>query len=157
VREAYVPSARWNDFRKQRLCGPSALIDDLRPHCPPWSVSLPGQLAAFEALNATDYYQAQWRGTHPLREELQQDLEALGWEVIPGCANFLLCHLPGCVPDTTEVSRRSRRAGLFLREVSNMGSGLDRYALRVAVKDRHTNHRIRAILHAAVRETVSVS
>jgi len=157
VREAYVPSARWNDFRNQRLCGPSALIDDLRPHCPPWSVSLPGQLAAFEALNATDYYQAQWRGTHPLREELQQDLEALGWEVIPGCANFLLCHLPGCVPDTTEVSRRSRRAGLFLREVSNMGSGLDRYALRVAVKDRHTNHRIRAILHAAVRETVSVS
>jgi histidinol-phosphate/aromatic aminotransferase/cobyric acid decarboxylase-like protein len=60
---------------------------------------VPGrQLGACEALNATDYYQAQWRATHPLREELQQDLEALGWEVIPGCANFLLCHLPGCVP-----------------------------------------------------------
>jgi histidinol-phosphate/aromatic aminotransferase/cobyric acid decarboxylase-like protein len=143
--------------RAAYLCGPSALIDDLRPHCPPWSVSLPGQLAACEALNATDYYQAQWRATHPLREELQQDLEALGWEVIPGCANFLLCHLPGRGPDATEVSRRSRRAGLFLREVANMGSGLDRYALRVAVKDRQTNHRIREILHAAVRETVSVS
>jgi hypothetical protein len=46
---------------------------------------------------------------------------------------------------------------LFLREVANMGSGLDRFSLRVAVKDRHTNQRIREILHAAVRETVSVS
>ena len=113
-------------------------------------------MAACEALRATDYYQAQWRATHLLREELQQDLEALGWEVIPGCANFLLCHLPGCGPDATEVSQRSRRAGLFLREVANMGSGLDRFSLRVAVKDRRTNHRIREILHATVRETVSV-
>ena len=48
------------------LCGPPALIDDLRPQCPPWSVSLPGQMAACEALNATDYYRAQWRTTHTL-------------------------------------------------------------------------------------------
>jgi threonine-phosphate decarboxylase len=114
-------------------------------------------MAGCEALTATDYYEAQWRATHRLRDELQHDLEALGWEVIPGCANFLLCHLPDGGPDAAEVSKRSRRAGLFLREVANMGSGLDRYALRVAVKDRHTNHRIREILYAAIRETVSIS
>jgi histidinol-phosphate/aromatic aminotransferase/cobyric acid decarboxylase-like protein len=56
-------------------------------------------MAACEALNATDYYRAQWRTTHTLRAELQTDLEALGWVVLPGCANFLLCWLPTDGPD----------------------------------------------------------
>ena len=139
------------------LCGPPALIDDLRPQCPPWSVSLPGQIAACEALNATDYYRAQWRTTHTLRAELQTDLEALGWDVLPGCANFLLCWLPTDGPDAAELATRTRRVGLFVREVTNMGSSLGRYAVRIAVKDRDTNHRIVEILKAVLSEYVLAS
>ncbi len=139
------------------LCGPPALIDDLRPQCPPWSVSLPGQMAACEALNATDYYRAQWRTTHTLRAELQTDLEALGWDVLPGCANFLLCWLPTDGPDAAELATRTRRVGLFVREVTNMGSSLGRYAVRIAVKDRDTNHRIVDILKAVLSEYMLAS
>jgi histidinol-phosphate/aromatic aminotransferase/cobyric acid decarboxylase-like protein len=136
------------------LCGPPALIDDLRPHRPPWSVSLPGQMAACEALKATDYYRAAWRTTHELRAELQKHLEELGWDVIPGCANFLLCGLPTDGPDAAELATRTRRFGLFVREVANMGPSLGRHALRIAVKDRDTNHRMLEILQAALRESV---
>jgi histidinol-phosphate/aromatic aminotransferase/cobyric acid decarboxylase-like protein len=38
--------------RAAYLCGPAPMIQDLRLSCPPWSVSLPGQMAACEALRA---------------------------------------------------------------------------------------------------------
>ena len=125
--------------RAAYLCGPSPLIEDLRSVCPPWSVSLPGQMAACEALNAGAYYRARWDETHQLREELHQQLERLGWDVVPGCANFLLCHLPQDAPEAAKLLRRLRKRGLFLRDVANMGSHLDGRTLRVAVKDRATN------------------
>jgi histidinol-phosphate/aromatic aminotransferase/cobyric acid decarboxylase-like protein len=131
------------------LCGPPALIDDLRRRRPPWAVGLPAQIAACEALRATDYYRAQWQATHRLREELQFQLEALGWDVVPGCANFLLCSLPPGGPDAAELVRRARESGLFLREVADMGSTLGRFDVRVAVKDGYTNGRMLEILCAA--------
>ncbi len=138
--------------RAAYLCGAPALIDELRSVCPPWSVSLPGQIAACEALKATDYYRPAWRETHALRMELQRDLSGLGWDVIPGCANFLLCSLPTGGPDAAEVVARARRLGLFLRDVANMGSTLGRHALRVAVKDRATNHKMLEILRYVLDE-----
>jgi histidinol-phosphate/aromatic aminotransferase/cobyric acid decarboxylase-like protein/GNAT superfamily N-acetyltransferase len=131
------------------LCGPPGLIDDLRRRRPPWSVSLPGQIAACEALGAIDYYRAQWQTTHVLRSDLQRRLEELGWEVVPGCANFLLCSLPSDGPDAAELVKRVRQSGLFLREVADMGSTLGRYDVRVAVKDGFTNQRMLEILCAA--------
>lgn len=139
------------------LVGPVALIDDLRPHCPPWAVSLPGQMAACEALKATDYYRAQWHMTHALRTELQRDLEALGWQVTPGCANFLLCELPAGGPDAAALVNRARRFGLFVRDVANMGPSLGRHAVRVAVKDGPTNQQMVKILQAVLSGSVPVS
>ncbi len=139
------------------LVGPSSLIDDLRPHCPPWAVSLPGQMAACEALQAADYYRAQWDATHALRRELQRDLEELGWQVVPGCANFLLCELPADGPDAAELVTRARRFGLFVRDVANMGPSLSRHAVRVAVKDRPTNQRMVKILQAVLSTLVPAS
>jgi histidinol-phosphate/aromatic aminotransferase/cobyric acid decarboxylase-like protein len=138
--------------RAAYLCGAPALIDELRSVCPPWSVSLPGQIAACEALKSTDYYQAAWQETHVLRVELEHDLRQLGWDVIPGCANFLLCSLPSTGPSAAEVVARGRRFGLFVRDVSNMGTALGRHALRVAVKDRETNRRMLVILRNVVDE-----
>jgi histidinol-phosphate/aromatic aminotransferase/cobyric acid decarboxylase-like protein/N-acyl-L-homoserine lactone synthetase len=138
--------------RAAYLCGAPALVDDLRSVCPPWSVSLPGQIAACEALKATDYYRAAWCETHVLRAALQHDLESLGWNVIPGCANFLLCQLPPDGPDAADVVQRARRFGLFVRNVANMGSTLGRGALRVAVKDGQTNRKIVEILRDVLIE-----
>ena len=142
--------------RAAYLCGAPNLIGELRAICPPWSVSLPGQIAACEALKAADYYRARWNETHLLRRELADALKQLGWDVVPGCANFLLCHLPASGPDGSDLVRWARHAGLFLREVGDMGTNLDGRAVRIAVKDRRTNGQMIEILSRAM-ESLSLA
>ena len=141
--------------RAAYLCGPRHMIADLQPLCPPWSVGLPGQIAACEALRSTSYYRERWAETHALRNELSALLSCLGWDVVPGCANFLLCHLPANQPEAATLIAACRRHGLFLRDVANMGTVFDTRALRVAVKDAGTNHVMVGILRTALRETAS--
>lgn len=138
--------------RAAYLCGAIRLINELRPFCPPWSVGLPGQIAACEALRSTEYYRERWQATHALRADLRKDLEALGWAVVPGCANFLLCELPPDGPEASDVVARARSRGLFVRDVGNMGSALGRRALRVAVKDDRTNRRVTRVLRAVLND-----
>jgi histidinol-phosphate/aromatic aminotransferase/cobyric acid decarboxylase-like protein/N-acyl-L-homoserine lactone synthetase len=142
--------------RAAYLCGPVALMDELRPVCPPWSVSLPGQMAACEALKAQDYYRARWQETHELREDLRANLLRLGWDVVPGCANFLLCHLPASAPDAAGLIARLREHGLFVRNVDGMGTTFDGHALRIAVKDRETNRAMFEIITATLAELAHV-
>lgn len=134
------------------LCGPAALMDDLRMISPPWAVSLPGQIAACAALASTSYYQARWEETHFLRDDLSAALRQLGWDVVPGSANFLLCHLPPEHPEASALVSACRRRNLFLRDVSNMGKCFDTRMLRVAVKDATTNSAILEILRVTLAE-----
>jgi len=138
--------------RAAYLCGPATLVAEASRWCPPWAVSLPGQIAACEALTSIDYYRARWRETAELRSELRAGLEAQDWDVVPGCANFLLCHLPEHAPDAATLVARLRTQGLFVRDVSGMGSELGPRAVRIAVKDRATNRRmLDLIAEACVR------
>lgn len=134
------------------LCGPSHMMDELRSISPPWAVSLPGQIAACEALRSTSYYEGRWAETHVLREQLAAGLEALGWDVVPGCANFLLCHVPPGQPPAAKLVEACRRRGLFIRDVANMGTCFDDRAVRIAVKDHKTNQDILDRLGAAIAE-----
>jgi histidinol-phosphate/aromatic aminotransferase/cobyric acid decarboxylase-like protein len=129
--------------RAAYLCASPKLIDELRPISPPWSVSLLGQVAAVAALGDPHYYAACYAETHALREEFIQGIRSrTAIEIVPSVANFLLCHLSQDEPDAATVCSRCRADGVFLRDVSNMGSHLGRHALRVAVKDRNSNQRV---------------
>jgi histidinol-phosphate/aromatic aminotransferase/cobyric acid decarboxylase-like protein len=99
-----------------------------------------------------NYYRSRWQETAVLRDELQAGLEAQGWDVVPGCANFLLCHLPESAPDAARFVAELRRRGLFIRDVTTMGTALGWRAVRIAVKDRATNHRMLGMLAAALSE-----
>jgi histidinol-phosphate/aromatic aminotransferase/cobyric acid decarboxylase-like protein len=138
--------------RAAYLCGPRNLMEERRSLCPPWSVSLPAQMAACEALKAQDDYGARWEETHQLRDELREHLLRLGRAVVPGYANFLLCHLPKDGPDAATLARALRTRRLFVRDVSNMGTGFDGRAVRIAVKDRHTNLWMIEILETILAE-----
>jgi histidinol-phosphate/aromatic aminotransferase/cobyric acid decarboxylase-like protein len=129
------------------LCSPPHLLEALRPLTPPWSVSLPAQLAAITALQDDDYYHAKYQETHALRECLRADLSALGIkEIIAGMANFLLFYLPPDTLSAPDFIERCRARGLFLRDVSTMGNALGHGAVRVAVKDKEKNKKIIAIM-----------
>ena len=132
------------------LCGPASMIEELRPLSPPWAVSLPGQIAACEALRSTSYYEEKWRETHELREELGNELKQLGWKVFPGCANFLLCQLPPNQPLVRDLVDACRKQKLYLRDVTSMGKRFDERTLRIAIKDKQTNLKALQILRGVL-------
>ena len=138
--------------RAAYLCAAPTTIGLLRPHSPPWAVSLPAQVAAVHALADEPYYRARWAETHLLRRALADALRAVGLDVLDGVANFLLCELPADGPDAATVARRARERGLFVREVGDMGRSLGSRALRIAVKDAATNARIVRILADVVAD-----
>lgn len=121
-------------------------LEELRALTPPWVVGLPSQVAAVKALESTTYYVHRWRQTALLRNSLASALQKLGWDVIPGSANFLLAHLPEDCPTARDLVILCRQQGLFLRDAAAMGSRLGDRAVRVAVKDAATNRRMIEIL-----------
>jgi histidinol-phosphate/aromatic aminotransferase/cobyric acid decarboxylase-like protein len=126
--------------RAAYLCGPESIIAELRGLTPPWAVGLPAQVAAVAALQDPDYYAARYAETHRLREALADELSRCdGWKVLPGIANFLLCHLPKAGPTAAALVAQCRAQGLFVRDVGVMGRNFGAHALRIAVKDAATN------------------
>ena len=132
--------------RAAYLCSGPHQLEELRAVTPPWVVSLPAQVAAVRALEDPDYYAERYRQTQELRELLAITLEALGWKVLPGVANFLLCLLPGDGPTADAVVQGCRKRGLFLRDAALMGTQLGPRTIRIAVKDAATNARMAGIL-----------
>jgi histidinol-phosphate/aromatic aminotransferase/cobyric acid decarboxylase-like protein len=133
--------------RAAYLCGPERIIAGMRSVTPPWAVSLPAQVAAVAALQDPNYYAARYAETGRFRVRLAAQLAlATRWEVIPGVANSILCHLPDDGPTSAEVVQRCRSHGLFLRDVSSMGQSIGTRALRITVKDAATNDRMIQVL-----------
>jgi histidinol-phosphate/aromatic aminotransferase/cobyric acid decarboxylase-like protein len=133
------------------LCAGPHQLEELRAVTPPWAVGLLAQVAAVNALRDLDYYQARYAETHLRREELATGLEDLGWLVVPGVANFLMCHLPQLSVSVDSLIHECRQRGLFVRDASRMGSQLNNRSIRIAVKDRVTNLRMLQILQECLR------
>ena len=130
-------------LRVAYCCAAPAIASDLRRRAPPWVVSLPAQIAAVKALEDPGYYAGRYRRTHALREGLAAQLRVLGGiEVIPGVANFLLCHLAEDQPTAATLVAACRERDLFLRDAASMSRALGERAIRVAVKDALTNRRM---------------
>ncbi|MFT5128201.1 MAG: histidinol-phosphate/aromatic aminotransferase/cobyric acid decarboxylase-like protein [Rhodothermales bacterium] len=133
------------------LCASPHQLEPLRALTPPWSVGLAGQIAATHALRASSYYLARYQQTHELRAELVAGLQRLGIEeIVAGAANFVMFHLPAAGNSAAVVLQKCREQGLYLRDASAMGTGLGDYAIRMAVKDAATNHRMLGILEVAL-------
>lgn len=141
-------------MRVAYLCGGPHLLESLHPVTPPWVVGLPAQLAAVRAMESEQYYAEMIQQTHELRENLSRHLELLGWHVIPGIANFLLCRLPDSGPDTDGLIAAAQRYGLFLRNPAPSGSAAGTRWIRVAVKDAATNDRLLTILRTILQDCI---
>jgi len=134
------------------LCAGPHQLETLRAITPPWIIGLPSQVAAVRALQDPDYYAARYAETAVLRESLATTLRALGWEVLPGIANFLLCQLPPDSPDAKSVIARCRAHGLFIRDAASMSPALGTRTIRIAVKDAATNTRMLSLLRLTLSD-----
>ena len=139
------------------LCAAAGQLAALRPLTPPWAVSLPAQVAAVNALQDPAYYAARYRETHGLRMELESELCALDWDLVPGCANFLLAHLPPGGPTAAMLVTACRQRGLFLRDAATMSPRFGSRALRIAVKDGVTCRRMVVILRYVLASSRAVT
>ena len=140
-------------LRVAYLCGPPHLIRQLRIQTPPWSVSLPGQIAGVMALQDPGYYEARYRETDALRRRLADEMMSLAdFDIIPGVANYLLCHLPASAPTTQTLIERCREHNLFIRDAATTAPRLGPRAFRIAAKDAATNQRMVSILARALIE-----
>jgi histidinol-phosphate/aromatic aminotransferase/cobyric acid decarboxylase-like protein len=71
---------------------------------------------------------------------LIRGLRSLGIEeIVPGSANFVLCHLEADRPTAAALIKEARESGVFLRDVASMGTNVGARALRIAVKDRNSS------------------
>ena len=140
-------------LRAAYLCAPPHQLEELRALTPPWSVSLPAQIAATYALKSPDYYIMRYKETNELRDELIKGLKDLGiTEIIPGIANFVMFHLPAEVDTAAAIVKKCRENGLYLRDISGMGSGVGNRALRMAVKSGETNQHMMKILENVINQ-----
>ena len=138
-------------MRVAYLCGSPRQLSELASITPPWSVSLPAQVAAVKALADGAYYQGRYRQTQKLRQDLMEGLQGIGiHEIVPGQANFLLFHLDSDQPSAAMVVSAARKQGIFLRDASQMGRAIGSRALRLTVKDEESNQRVLAMIERAI-------
>ena len=124
------------------LCADTALLDRMAASGPPWSVSSPAQAAGLAALEQCPHWPEQARTL--LAEErptLADGLAALGLDVVPGQANYLLFRAAG----VADLKERMLTQGVLIRSCANYhGLGEDWY--RVCVGPTEQNRRLLAAL-----------
>ena len=136
-RAAYLATSPDNAARLRRLC-------------PPWPVSLPGQLAAVRALADPAHYRRAWAATARLRGNLATRLSALPEvRVLESAANFVLLRLPQPC-SAARVVQACRDAGVYLRDLSPLSADLCGRWVRVAVRTPDENERVAQALGRAL-------
>ncbi len=96
--------------------GSEKLIGDLntvRNSVNPYNVNRLTSAAGIAALAENDHYMANCRRIMEIREWTRGELETLGFEVLPSCANFLFVRKRGIGGE--ELYRRLREKGILVR------------------------------------------
>ena len=124
------------------LCADAALLERMSAGGPPWSVSTPAQAAGLAALTQCPHWPEKARALlERERPALAEGLSALGLDVVPGQANYLLFRAAG----TADLKESMLTQGVLIRSCANYhGLGEDWY--RVCVGQAEQNERLLAAL-----------
>ena len=124
------------------LCADTALLERMSAGGPPWSVSTPAQAAGLAALTQCPHWPEKARAfLERERPALAEGLSALGLDVVPGQANYLLFRAAG----TADLKESMLTQGVLIRSCANYhGLGEDWY--RVCVGPTEQNRRLLAAL-----------
>ena len=124
------------------LCADTALLERMSAGGPPWSVSTPAQAAGLAALTQCPHWPERARAfLEGERPALAAGLSALGLDVVPGQANYLLFRAAGAA----DLKEKMVTQGVLIRSCANYhGLGEDWY--RVCVGPTEQNRRLLAAL-----------
>ena len=124
------------------LCADTALLERMSAGGPPWSVSSPAQAAGLAALTQCPHWPEKARAfLEGERPALAEGLSAMGLDVVPGQANYLLFRAAGAA----DLKEKMVAQGVLIRSCANYhGLGEDWY--RVCVGPTEQNRRLLAAL-----------
>jgi L-threonine-O-3-phosphate decarboxylase len=117
------------------------LLEKLRTARPAWSLGGPAAAVGAHAVREEAFVAETRRRVAGERERLREGLEALGFDVRPSEAPFLLCDVG---EDPADLLDACRDRGVVLRDATTF-RGLERH-VRVAVRDRASTDRLLAVL-----------
>lgn len=128
-------------LRAAYLVAHPEVVADLRRFVPPWWVSLPAQIGAVSALQASDYYRERWHETEYLRIQFLVKVSSFPICVRGAAANWVLVQLPDGVSCAELVSHCQCR-GVFLRDAGLTAPSLGDSFVRIAIKPLEEQDRI---------------
>lgn len=126
------------------LTASEQLLTSVKTHAQCWSVSLPAQIAGVASLETANWLEETRRQTRVNRKLLSEALSALGLDVLPSDANYVL------IESAVELYAPLLDKGILIRRCANF-RGLNERFYRVAVKSEKENETlieaIKEILH----------
>jgi threonine-phosphate decarboxylase len=127
------------------------VVQQLRRHLPPWSVSAMGQVAALAAVQDQTHAKRSLQFIAKERVRFAAELAGMpGCTVLPTHANFIFMELPRGW-HAAAMATRLKRDGLLIRDCSGMPGACAR-SIRVAVRSRRDNDRLLQRLASALRQ-----
>lgn len=128
------------------IVGMPKTLSALRRLQVPWSVNSLAQLIGESVLDETDYARQTIMWLQKERPWLIAELQAIGFEVNPSAANYLLVRIPKDVDlSASMLQLEMGKQGVLIRDASRF-PGLDHTYIRVAVKLREQNEQLVAAL-----------
>ncbi|MCF0141988.1 MAG: aminotransferase class I/II-fold pyridoxal phosphate-dependent enzyme, partial [Parasporobacterium sp.] len=117
------------------LCADHELLMKMSELSQPWNVSTPAQKAGIAALKEQDFLKKALSVIGEERAFLAENLKALGFDVCPSCANYILFEA------FETLGEELLNKGIMIRDCSNY-YGLTKGWYRIAVRTREENEQL---------------
>ncbi len=126
-------------------------IADLSEYQTPWVLSAFATCAAEAAPESTEYILKTKENLMQTRAKLKEELEAFSLYIYESCANYLLVDLKPAGVTAAQVSELLRDERILVRSCENY-HGLDKYHMRIAVKNHECNDKLICELKCILQE-----
>ncbi|HLO97391.1 MAG TPA: histidinol-phosphate transaminase [Fimbriimonas sp.] len=137
-------------LRAAYLVACPATIEKLAKWSPPWSVSLPAQIASTLVWEHLAYYAVRHQETVVLRGALVEKLAKLALNVVAAEGNWVLVQLSEGL-SAEKVVQFCMQHGVFLRNAGSSAVSLGDSFVRIAVKPESEQERILQVIEMALK------
>ena len=140
------------------LCGNGDTIKRIKETGPPWSVSVPAQIAGIAALKETGYLEELRALIKKERKRMKEGLTKAGLEVLGGSANYIFFRIGAGFKKTKDpvktgdLTRKLASRGILIRDCSNFTGLEDGTYYRAAVRLPEENERFLREIRAIMEE-----
>ncbi|MFI5221418.1 MAG: pyridoxal phosphate-dependent aminotransferase [Bacteroidia bacterium] len=152
VVKSFSPAFALSGLRVGYMVADAKIIQELNKFIPPWSVSLPAQAAAIEALHDEKYYNDQYKKTHEMRNQMMNELKEISTiRLYNSETNFFMFELLREDLLADKICGELANDQIFICNCDSMSDQFNNKFLRVSVQTEKENKLLVKALKAATR------